>query len=72
MKIFACCAIKISLDSSTSDFDEEKSSKHKLIRQSLSTAILHNSNRDRYHSEKTCVIQGLVFSRIKDQTMLRR
>ena len=41
IKIFAFCAIKISLNSSTSEFDEEKkSSKHKLIRQSLSTAII--------------------------------
>ena len=51
---------------------KKKGSKHKLICQSLSTAILHNSNRDRYHSKKTCVISGLVFSPIKDQTMPRR
>ena len=48
---------------------KKKSSKHKLICQSLSTAILHNWNRDRCHSEKTCVISGLVFSPIKYQTM---
>ena len=48
---------------------KKKSSKHKLIRQSLSTAILYNWNRDRCLSEKTCVISGLVFSPIKYQTM---